>query len=88
MIRDRNSKKIQILLTEYNAAQSSAEHHDRLVWTVSSILWAGSLALMGIILKNLIEEKYDLASYFLMYPWLIFLIDILVFSDGFSQYQK
>ena len=51
-INDRDSRRQEILLVEYKAAQSSAEHHDRLVWTVSSIMWAGSLALMGIILKS------------------------------------
>jgi hypothetical protein len=51
-INDKNHCRQEVLLAEYQAAQSSAEHHDRLVWTVSSIMWGGSLALMGIILKN------------------------------------
>lgn len=41
-----------VLLAEYQAAQSSAQHHDQLVWTVTSIVWGGSLVLMGIILKS------------------------------------
>jgi hypothetical protein len=41
------------LLTEYQSAQSSAEHHDRLVWTVTHILWALSIAIFGFILTKM-----------------------------------
>lgn len=50
-IDDKDTGNREVQLAEYNAAQSSAQHHDQLVWTVTSIVWAGSLALMGIILK-------------------------------------
>lgn len=40
----------QTFLVEYTAAQASAEHHDTLVWTVSSLNWAGSALLMGLVL--------------------------------------
>jgi hypothetical protein len=35
------------LLVEYQAAQDSAEHHDNLVWTVTSTMWGASLILLG-----------------------------------------
>jgi hypothetical protein len=38
----------ETLLTEYQAAQDSAQHHDQLVWTITSILWASSLLLFGL----------------------------------------
>ena len=52
-IGEKNHDRQAVLLAEYHAAQSSAQHHDQLVWTVSSIVWGGSLALMGFILKDL-----------------------------------
>jgi hypothetical protein len=38
------------LLVEYQAAQDSAQHHDQLVWSITSILWASSLVLLGLVL--------------------------------------
>ena len=45
------------LLVEYQAAQSSAQHHDGLVWTVTNILWALSLAIFGFVLTKLGEPS-------------------------------
>ena len=39
------------LLTEYEAAQSSAEHYETLIWTVSNTLWALSMVLFGFTLS-------------------------------------
>jgi hypothetical protein len=49
------TREEEILLVEYQAAQSSAEHHDTLVWTVTSIIWAGNLVLLGLVL-NVIDK--------------------------------
>jgi len=43
------------LRVEYQAAQSSAQHHDTLVWSVTSIMWAATLVLMGFILRALTD---------------------------------
>ncbi len=43
----------EALLVEYAAAQSSAEHHDRLTWNIISIFWAASLVLFGFTLNHL-----------------------------------
>jgi hypothetical protein len=40
--------KPEVLLVEYQAAQASAQHHDQLVWTITSILWGSSLVLFGL----------------------------------------
>lgn len=37
------------LRIEYQSAQESAQHHDALVWSVTSVMWGGSLVLMGFI---------------------------------------
>ena len=41
----------EALLVEYQAAQASAEHHDNLVWTITSIIWGSNLVLLGSILN-------------------------------------
>jgi len=43
----------EVLLAEYQAAQASAQHHDNLVWTLTSIIWGGMLVLFGFVLGNL-----------------------------------
>ena len=43
----------EVLLVEYQSAQESAQHHDNLVWTVTSIIWGGMLVLFGFVLGNL-----------------------------------
>jgi len=40
------------LLIEYQAAQSSAEFHDGLVWSVTNILWAAALVIFGFIVTQ------------------------------------
>jgi len=57
---EENEKKTEmelddIELTIYQKAQDSAEHHDKLLWTVTSIMWAGNLALLGFILNNMVS---------------------------------
>jgi hypothetical protein len=43
-----------MLQLEYEKAQDSAEHHDRLLWYVTSIVWTGNLIVLGQI-ANLTE---------------------------------
>ncbi|WP_145440912.1 hypothetical protein [Gimesia chilikensis] len=50
--------KVQYLLVEYSAAQSSAEHHDKLVWTLTSYSWTASFALYGIATEYLKAEYH------------------------------
>lgn len=40
------------LLVEYQAAQSSAEHHDGLIWTITGVVWGASLILLGFLLQQ------------------------------------
>ncbi len=50
-----NSKcsSLQIWLAEYEAVQQSAQHHDLLLWSVTSIIWAGNLVILGFIISNI-----------------------------------
>lgn len=47
--RDRR----EVLLVEYQKAQDSAEHHDGLVWNITSLNWVGSAVLMGFVLNGI-----------------------------------
>ncbi len=42
---------------EYQQAQDSAQHHDNLVWTTTSIIWAGNLVLLGLILGLIVKDN-------------------------------
>jgi len=55
----------EVLLVEYQAAQDSAQHHDSLVWTVTTILWGGTLALFGFVLGNIDKPNLRLILTFL-----------------------
>ncbi|EMV0269109.1 hypothetical protein ACP43V_13325 [Vibrio genomosp. F10 str. 9ZC157] len=44
-------------LLEYEMAQNSAEHHDNLVWSVSTLTWGVSSVLLGFVLNNIAENK-------------------------------
>jgi len=46
-------EQLQIYLAEYEKAQDSAQHHDMLVWSISSLNWVGSAILMGLVLGGL-----------------------------------
>ena len=41
---------------EYQAAQDSAQHHDSLVWTVTSIMWGAGLVLLGLVHSERLEQ--------------------------------
>jgi len=42
------SDRKDILLVEYQKAQDSAEHHDRLLWTTAALILGGMAALFGL----------------------------------------
>lgn len=46
-------------LMEYQMAQESAQHHDNLVWTVSTLTWGVSSVLLGFVLNNIEENSLN-----------------------------
>jgi len=54
---ERYAPDRDVLLVEYQAAQASAEHHDNLVWTWTSIIWGATLVALGFIVDNLADVK-------------------------------
>ena len=47
------SERREVLLGEYQMAQDSAQHHDILVWNITSLNWIGSAVLMGFVLSGI-----------------------------------
>lgn len=82
------SREEEIILVEYQAAQSSAEHHDTLVWTVTSIIWAGNLALLGLVLN--VIDKIKLKCWLLAFSVLgIFLCwSVWKFAEQFNKIKR
>lgn len=87
-INDKDPGRQEVLLAEYKAAQASAEHHDRLVWTTSSIVWGGSLAGMGIILKNPTTDLWGAISKILLCFLGIILILFVWDCQGEFRYAR
>ena len=53
----------EVFLIEYQAAQDSAQHHDNLVWTITSLNWVGSAVLMGFVLGKMDSANTLFAKY-------------------------
>lgn len=51
---------IEFFLTEYEMAQDSAQHHDNLVWSVSTLMWGVSAVLLGFVLSSLKDKENPL----------------------------
>jgi len=67
VMRNERDRIIELLLAEYKAAQDSAQHHDNLLWYVSSIVWGGNLILLGSFLKNIGNATGALSRSFIFY---------------------
>jgi len=52
--------KYESKLLEYQMAQLSAEHHDNLVWSVSTLTWGVSSVLLGFVLNNITKNSLGL----------------------------
>ena len=52
-----DQNELNLLISEYEKSQDSAEHHDHLAWFVTSIFRGGSLVLIGTIFSALIQVK-------------------------------
>lgn len=75
-------------LTEYQASQASAEHHDSLVWTVTSIIWTGNLILLGFVLSNLAQPNTRMLSTILCLLGILLVICVCVFALTFADIKR
>ncbi len=56
-LKEMTQGEKEIIAVEYQKAQDSAEHHDSLVWTTTSIIWGASLVLLGFVLQAITPGK-------------------------------
>jgi membrane protein DedA with SNARE-associated domain len=47
----------EYLLVEYKAAQDSAQHHDTLIWSITSVVWGASLLMLGFLLGRVSDPS-------------------------------
>lgn len=57
-LTDREKKKIDALLVEYQACHRNRNHYDSVRWTIGSIFIATSLALFGISFLKEVRERF------------------------------
>ena len=77
-----------ILLVEYQSAQESAQHHDNLVWTVTSIIWGGMLVLLGLVLGNLDNSKLRLILFSLSILGIVLTIAVWIFALQLNSVKR
>jgi hypothetical protein len=80
---DGLTKEETILLAEYNAAQNSAQHHDNLIWTVTSIIWTANVLLIGAVLGSINKDNLKWLSIALSLLGLILCLSVWRFTWQF-----
>jgi len=73
---------------EYQKTQDSAEHHDALLWTTVSIIWAGNLVLLGFVLNNIKNPDLRIILTHLSIFGIILAICMYIFALLFNSIIK
>ena len=76
------------LLVEYQAAQDSAQHHDSLVWSINSVVWAGSLVLLGFILDHATEPGLKLILLILSVLGVLLSVKVWIYTHQLGALKK
>lgn len=84
---DKNKDK-DILLVEYQAAQESAQHHDNLIWTTTTIIWSVTLILFGFVIDNLNNPNNRIILTFLSILGIFLTAAIFVFVLQFNSIKR
>jgi hypothetical protein len=80
----------EILLVEYQKAQDSAEHHDNLVGSVTS-LWLGSAIFIGFVLSGLASRHaahYKIVLYLVIALGMFLTFLVWTWADRASKLKK
>lgn len=84
---DKNKDK-DTLLVEYQAAQESAQHHDNLFWTTTTIIWGVTLILFGFVIDNLNNPNNRIILIFLSILGIFLMITVFVFVLQFNSIKR
>jgi hypothetical protein len=76
------------LLVEYQAAQDSAQHHDNLLYTVTSLMWGASLLLLGFILEKLTDTTLRPLITALCVLGLVLNVTVWIFALQFNSVKR
>ena len=76
------------LLIEYHAAQDSAQHHDNLLYTTTSLMWGTSLILLGFILNKLTDVTLRPLITSLSVLGLVLNVTVWVFALQFNSIKR
>jgi uncharacterized membrane protein YidH (DUF202 family) len=87
-VEEKLSRQEQILLVEYQEAQSSAEHHDRLLWTALGLLVTGMAALVAFAISRTGLSRNTQVGIPVLGMIVSFLILFVVYSFGKIRRQK
>ena len=88
MTTDDEKHTDAILLIEYQKAQDSAEHHDKLIWTVSSIFFAGIIALLGFLAKDFSTIKDEPITLMISIFGIMMAISLGIIIQSFKFYKN
>jgi len=69
----------EIMFLEYQKAQDSAEHHDRMAWFTSSVLVVASIYLFGSLLSIMYEAELFLILFGCGIGFLLIFINMIIF---------
>lgn len=81
-------ERITILLEEYRNAQSSAQHHDTLVWTVTSIFWAANILLFRVVIDSIEKNNLKGLPIALSLLGLFLCLSVWEFSRQFNDIMR
>ena len=76
------------LLVEYQAAQDSAQHHDSLIWSVNSVVWAGSLVLVGFTLEHATNPDLKFVLLAVSVLGIVMIIKVWVYTWQFRALKR
>lgn len=84
---DKNKDK-DTLIVEYQAAQESAQHHDNLIWTTTTIIWSVTLILFGFVIDNLNNPNNRIILIFLSILGIFLMAAVFVFVLQFNSIKR
>jgi len=88
MVINRPAPSKKDLRVEYLASQQSAEHHDKLVWQVSSIMWATNSLLIGFSLQGIHDKIPRYLTTFIAILGIVIVIGVWIFSSQLRDLKR
>ena len=85
---DSSKAERDALLVEYQAAQDSAQHHDTLLYTTTSLMWGASLILLGFILNDLTNTALRPLITALGILGLVLCVTVWIFALQFNSIKR